>query len=294
MNKTECLAPFYVKKGVFAPCGKCDPCRTLRSREWQFRLYQEYRHAETAYFVTLTYDDETLPTWTDQTTGEIKSNLCKRDIQLFFKRMRKLQTQWEKDQDREHRQIRYYLTGEYGDRTDRAHYHIMLFNIQPELKKKVEELWKKGHAHFGTCNAKTIAYTLKYVLKTDIDRASASQVLNGQKRQNPFSLSSRRPAIGHRYLETHGKYHRSTDTLTCRDINGNKIPLPKYYRERIFGKIQKDRLNSQQLKRMDEKSLERDLKIIRKMQIPEKYYTDQLRAYLRKKEKIKRQKSSRL
>jgi len=45
---------------------------------------------------------------------------------------------------------------------------------------------------------------------------------------------------------------------------------------------------------MDDKSLERDLKIIRKMQIPEKYYTDQLRAYLQKKEKQKRQKSSKL
>lgn len=291
---TVCLQPIQVKKGVFVPCSNCDPCRARRSRDWQFRLYQEYRHAETAYFLTITYDDETLPTWTDPDTGEIKANLSIRDIQLFVKKLRKKQNAWQKDQDRDKRQLRYYLVGEYGDRTDRAHYHMMLFNLEPELKHKLDDIWKNGVVHIGTCNAKTIAYTLKYVLKTDIDRNSQYQIRNGLKRQNPFSLSSKRPAIGHRYLETHGKYHRVTDTLTVRDINQNTIPLPKYYKDKIFGKIQKDRLNSKQLKSVDEIQMKRDLKIIKKMQIPEKYYTDQLRAYLRKRAKIKRNKSSKL
>ena len=65
--------------------------------------------------------------------------LQKSDLQKFFKRLRK----------KTHEKISYYAVGEYGDNTQRPHYHIILFNAIPRI---VEAAWSidtcsNGHCH---------------------------------------------------------------------------------------------------------------------------------------------------
>lgn len=99
----QCRKPILVKGG-YVPCGKCPNCLANQRQEWVFRLRSEYLNSKFALFVTLTYDPEHYPA-----TGT-----CKRDVQLFLKRLRKACG---------NKSFRYYIVSEYGDNTCRGHYH---------------------------------------------------------------------------------------------------------------------------------------------------------------------------
>lgn len=110
---------------ITIPCGKCIGCRLEYSRQWANRCLLEMKEHDSAYFVTLTYNDWHVPIshYIDQTTGEFcdVQTLRKRDYQLFMKRLRKAFP----DQ-----QIRFYAAGEYGPKTYRPHYHAILFGLK--------------------------------------------------------------------------------------------------------------------------------------------------------------------
>lgn len=47
--------------GILLPCGHCIGCRLERSRQWANRCMLELQYHDSAYFVTLTYDDDHVP-----------------------------------------------------------------------------------------------------------------------------------------------------------------------------------------------------------------------------------------
>ena len=68
---------------------------------------------------------------------DIRSNnnsINKKDIQKFLKRLRYYF---------KGRRIRYYYVGEYGERTDRPHYHMALFNCCYTEEKIIKRAWTK-------------------------------------------------------------------------------------------------------------------------------------------------------
>lgn len=102
----RCENPITIRSDSFIRvfgCGHCVACKMQRSREWSFRLNCEAYYWKDACFLTLTYDNEHLPS---------DNSLHKEDLQKFFKRLRK-------DIDYP---IKYYACGEYGDRFKRPHY----------------------------------------------------------------------------------------------------------------------------------------------------------------------------
>lgn len=114
----SCRMPLTVraKSGdyVAAPCGKCAYCIKRRIDGWVFRLSQEEKIHSSSSFITLTYDNISVPM-----TANGFMTLVKRDLQLFFKKLRKYtgcQT------------IKYYAVGEYGGKTMRPHYHLIIFD----------------------------------------------------------------------------------------------------------------------------------------------------------------------
>ena len=100
---------------VTIPCGQCYGCIEDKRREWFVRLNSHLESADSASFITLTYEDEKLPK-----TSEGIHTLCKEDLQKFFKRLR-YYYKWKK--------IKYYAVGEYGTKTERPHYHAIIFNL---------------------------------------------------------------------------------------------------------------------------------------------------------------------
>lgn len=112
------------------PCGKCVGCRLEYSRQWANRILLESKYHTDNYFITLTYNDEHLPTrlYDNKITGEINAishPLVKEDVTKFIKRLRRKLDYYGYDSH-----FKYYLCGEYGDKSARPHYHICLMGCR--------------------------------------------------------------------------------------------------------------------------------------------------------------------
>lgn len=122
---------------------------------------QEEKQSISSHFLTLTYDTCHVPI---SKNGFME--LSKDDIQKFFKRLRKKHASTNAySYDSEGNitnPIRYYTVGEYGGKTKRPHYHIILFNAKLEL---LQPSWDKGQIHYGIVTGASVGYTLKYMMK---------------------------------------------------------------------------------------------------------------------------------
>lgn len=148
-----CLTPFTLQQKevgpVLVPCGKCPLCVARRVSAWSFRLQQEEKISSSAHFITLTYSIAQVPI-----TSRKFMTIDKREIQLFIKRLRKSHPPTPK--------LKYFCVGEYGGRTNRPHYHAILFNADISL---IQPAWQLGHIHYGLVSGASIGYCLKYMAK---------------------------------------------------------------------------------------------------------------------------------
>ena len=218
-------------KRIEVPCGRCGACRQARRYQWAFRLKEELKDSKNAYFITLTYNDENLPEYIDYDSGEIKSNLCKKDLQDFIKRLR--EKQYRKTRQRT---FRYYAVGEYGTKTDRAHYHLIGFNIDRDTCYQIPGIWGKGNCHIGQVNDASILYVAKYHVNRNMESES--------ERTKEFATMSKRPAIGHGYLKRNTTWHQE-NMNTYVYQNGFKKAMPRYYKEKIFDDLNKEQLKNE-------------------------------------------------
>ncbi len=230
----RCHSPLYLPrhKGrpealIPIPCGKCVYCKRRRVNSWVFRLLQEDKVSLSSYFVTLTYDRYTLPK-----SKKNRSTLVKKDLQKFFRKLRKLQPR--------DKPIKYYACGEYGTKNSRPHYHIILFNVlDTESIYKAwtrrceirggERAYQMGKIDIGTVSGASIAYTAKY-----IDKKRRIPEYKGDDRVPEFSLMSKK--LGINYITPQIiKYHKADLRRMYVTLKGGiKTAMPKYYRNLIF------------------------------------------------------------
>lgn len=213
---------------MFVPCGECNFCLQRKRADWTFRLRQEEKVSVSARFLTLTYSDDQLPT---------NGALNKRHLQLFIKRLRKA------NEGFSDYSVRYYAVGEYGTKTLRPHYHMIVFNLYPRLFNIINKLWSddetnkpRGFVHVGSCSVASIHYVTKYVINR------VGQDFGG--REPPFAFMSSRPGIGSGYLQTHLEWHRS-GMRNYTEVNGQKGAIPRYYRDRIFTDRERELLSQE-------------------------------------------------
>ena len=159
------------------------PCRINRKTEWRTKLYLEWKTWNEGSFNTLTYNDDNLPEKKYFQGGSLE----KTDIQKFMKRFRK---EFEKTYGK--RMIRYFAVGEYGTRTKRAHYHMLLFNITAEETEKImKRTWKLGNTKTDELHINRIKYTIDYTIKKE------TQLKDFPDGRVPeFSMMSRKPQLG--------------------------------------------------------------------------------------------------
>jgi hypothetical protein len=230
MEKRFAIEKFRNKNIYHLPCGKCIGCRLDKAREWAVRCVNEASLHDENSFITLTYNNENLPD---------NGSLYKRDLQLFFKRLRKNINQ----------KVRYYACGEYGE-TGRPHYHICLFGydfkdkeiirFDPKARyrnkfkvgvdktlytsKHLEEIWqKKGFVAIGEVTVESAGYCARYVSKK-VTGDSEKEHYKG--RLPEFAVMSRRPGIGYDWFK---KYHNDVYPKDFVVINGVKHKPSKYY-----------------------------------------------------------------
>lgn len=248
----QCFAPFTMKdrEGTF-PCGKCPACTARRVSHWSFRLRQEAKQSMTAHFITLTYATEHVPI-----TPRGFMSVSKSDLQNFFKRLRKLYPPGHK--------LKYYAVAEYGGRTLRPHYHIIMFNSDPANITRAWTLDKVpiGQIHFGEVNEASCGYTLKYIHK-----AKKIPLHANDDRVPEFSLMSKK--LGANYMTKQMiKWHKKGKRMFIQIEDGKKISMPRYYRDKIWSKIEKQVIGLDIQKEADERR--------RKAEQDPMYYTNVL------------------
>jgi len=218
------------------PCGQCIGCRLNRSENWASRMMHEAQLHETNSFVTLTYSDDNLP---------INGSLAPDDVTLFFKRLRKKLGA---------KKIKYYYCGEYGEKYERPHYHIALFNhdfssdrvphritdMGTTYRSEIlEALWDKGHSEIDNLTYESARYVASYIQKkingyrqeTHYSRVTdAGEVITLTPE---FARMSRRPAIGREWLE---KYIDDVYNYDLCVVGEKKLRVPQYY-DKLLAKI---------------------------------------------------------
>lgn len=166
------------REKIEIPCGHCLGCRLDHANMWATRITMEAKTWKKCCFVTLTYNNPNLPIKNGRPT------LRKKDLQDFLKRLRyyeKGKSEWVNPKTGEYEKpIRYFACGEYGPKGGRPHYHLAIFNWEPDdLKlyklnkhgdpsfksKKLQKIWGKGFVVVEELNFNTAAYIARYVQK---------------------------------------------------------------------------------------------------------------------------------
>ena len=160
---------------MLLPCGKCAECLAARRNDWCNRLQLEQFLHDSSVFVTLTYDNEHLP-------SDKKVN--KKDVQKFLKRFRQIP----RDYHLAVNDFRYFIVSEYGEKFGRPHYHGILFGVDcftPDWKYRLatircdlrplytsdvlQEVWSLGFVSVDKVTPSSIAYVTKYITKSSAD-----------------------------------------------------------------------------------------------------------------------------
>jgi len=203
---------------IQVPCGQCIGCRLEYARVWATRCWHESLMHDQSYFVTLTYDDDHLKTF----------SLVPEDLTNFFKRLRK------------YKKIRYYACGEYGDKNGRPHYHAVIFGLDlndlrafsinkfgdPLYRSPfLASVWNNGFVTIGEVTFQSCSYVARYVMKKQ--KGKGSKVYDELGIIPPFVRMSRRPGIGYDYF----MFNRSQieSQLFVRTQSGKISPLFRYY-----------------------------------------------------------------
>ena len=224
---------------VDVPCGRCHGCRLDYSKQWALRCMHEAQLHESNSFLTLTYDNEHLPS---------DRSVHKEDLQRFFRRFRKHYG---------YRKLRYFGCGEYGDKSGRPHYHLILFGHDfsddrylwslsgdhPLYRSPtLEKLWFEGHSAIAEVSFDTCAYTARYVMKKRKGKPDEIDPKTGKTNaqyyealcedtgeiieiEPEFCLMSKRPGIGKEWFDNF-KGDLDKDFVT---FKGKKSSIPTYY-----------------------------------------------------------------
>ena len=157
-------------------------------------LMEQTKHRETC-FLTLTYAPEHLPHVYHEESDTWIPTLVKSHLQKWIRSARKTCT-WNTSP------IRYFAAGEYGTKSGRPHYHLILFGIGPTWTDLFAKTWKKGFYSVYEATPASMAYTAKYCLKggedpeLNLPTSTPHSLEEDRATVAPFRLMSRKPAIG--------------------------------------------------------------------------------------------------
>jgi len=200
-------------------------CRVQKRREWTLRnLHELQDYKDKSLFVTLTYKS-ICQVCTAKENGfpPVLPSLRKRDLQLFLKRIRKAISPTK---------IRYYACGEYGDKTKRLHYHLIIYGMGWEHRQTIMDNWtytdwtvediQKGS--FGFVEPDSIRYVAQYI-DSKLTGEDAMWQYTVMNREPVFKLQSQ--GIGKKWaLENQDKV---ISDMFCSDHKGHKQSIPRYY-----------------------------------------------------------------
>lgn len=235
------------EKPILIPCGKCLACKATYARDWANRCFLESLLYEHNSFLTLTYDESSIPkrNYVDNGSGLYlsKVSLDKRDVQLFLKRLRIFYSRYLNV-----KKIRFFMCGEYGPRTQRPHYHLLLFNLpvydkvlyskneygSPTFTSKIlSKLWGKGNCIIGNVSYESASYVARYTAKK-IYKADKTSKLG---LVSEYVSMSRKPGIGEGWFKSNYiKLYRQGSIPIATSMGKFNI-TPNRYFDKLYSRI---------------------------------------------------------
>lgn len=147
---------------ILLPCGKCIECKMEYSRQWAVRCHCEAQMHEANSMLTLTFNQENHPQ---------DNSVHPEVISKFIKRLRKAIYP---------KKIKFFGTGEYGEKGWKPHYHILIFGYDfPDkvlwgqspkgmdlyISEQLSKLWPYGYHSIGQVTVESSAYVARYCIK---------------------------------------------------------------------------------------------------------------------------------
>jgi hypothetical protein len=140
------------------------------------------------------------------------------------------------------------LCGEYGDTTQRPHYHLILFGCdfsdkrphskgsqgdQLYVSKLLDEIWSLGNCYIGSVTEQSCGYVSRYIMK----KVNGDLAQDHYRRVNPltgeyvdllpeYNAMSLKPGIG---LDFYEKFKSDFYPRDNACMKGKLFPVPKYY-----------------------------------------------------------------
>ncbi len=244
---------FNKKYNVPMACGRCMPCRVKDHKVWTHRIILEAELQPDNCFLTLTYSDEHLPKeFHNKKTGQIYADNSVNPYhhELFIKSLREVYSR------RYNKTFRFFGVGEYGDKTQRPHYHYALFGFPActRVYKRgqrfdqckclscnlVLEAWKKGNIFNGQLNKDSAAYVAQYVTKKMTSDNSEYQSNYLQGRYPEFKRQSLKPGLAFNYISevatqlTNANIHEYNLLPRHLQHGTKKMPLGRYLSDKLY------------------------------------------------------------
>ena len=216
---------------AIVPCGRCPDCK----KKWRTQLAQRVRYELSKYsynevcFLTLTVNDDKLQ--------EVFPNgsLDHGYFQKFMKRLRRrLEYHGFKGK------IKYLVSGEYGEKEGRPHFHIILFGWKPadmryrgKSKKGyktyksdlLEEIWGAGFVDVGDVDPHSAPYMVKYICKFS-EISSDEFIVNGKNVRKPYIVYPKK-ILGIDYFLDNIEQILSNGYVL--DTRGKKVGIPRSF-----------------------------------------------------------------
>lgn len=180
-----CVAPNHLADGTAVACHECWQCRNAKVDDWVGRCIAESRTSAATNAITLTYgrDKQVKSITYGEAEHERAIVLTYSDVQKWLKKLRFNGFP-----------LRYFVTGEYGSRKGRSHWHVIVFWLDKAPEHKLDEMfaekhWEHGHSMWTAPQYANFRYNTKYILK-DMGEA---------ERQGHLSMS-KKPPLGAEYF----------------------------------------------------------------------------------------------
>lgn len=177
-----CITPCNLNEKGLVACRNCWQCRDNRVNDLVGRCIAESHTATKTLAVTLTYGGG---------DSERSALLYYPDFQNFMKKLRFAGYK-----------ARYIVTGEYGSKKGRAHWHAILFFYGDKIpnvsyKERFDwSYWDNGYSWIEEPDYKAFRYVLKYVLKDQAQDVSVGHL-----------AMSKKPPLGQQYFEELAEIH---------------------------------------------------------------------------------------
>lgn len=257
-----CKYPVPVKdSSQLRPCGQCFTCTVNKRRVWSHRIVLESMAHSSNAFLTLTYDDDNLPgEYFHHKTGEVFApfSVSKYHHQDFMKRLGYYFGNCP----------RFYMCGEYGEKSQRPHYHYALFGFprchggakyvgrkfipcECSTCLKLKKTWGKGNIFLGTLTPDSASYVCGYINKkltnsSDFRQSGYTGLTNAQKlngRHPEFGLMSLKPGLASYVSDnivsrlTHYGLLDYDDVPRVASHGAKSFPLGRYISDKVHEKL---------------------------------------------------------